>query len=233
MTQAVTFDAAGTLLRVEPSVGHVYAETASRYGVNVRPERLNEAFAAQWRRLRSANADSTSFHASEALEREWWKRLVTAVFASAHSLDAFDRQFAQFFDELYERFERTDVWRQFDDVLPTFEALRAKGVACAIVSNWDSRLPRLVEAMGWGQWFSFVLTSAEAGVGKPARAIFELAVARLRCPPGDVLHVGDSIDDDARAASRAGLRGVLLDRGGSHADYAPSVASLTELLELL
>ncbi|GMU93199.1 MAG: hypothetical protein AMXMBFR4_22570 [Candidatus Hydrogenedentota bacterium] len=233
MTQAVTFDAAGTLLRVEPSVGHVYAETASRYGVNVSPERLNEVFTAQWRRLRAAHAGSTPFHASEALEREWWNRLVTAVFASAQSLDAFDGQFPQFFDELYARFERPEVWHPFDDVLPTFEALHARGVACAIVSNWDSRLPRLLDAMGWGRWVLFVLTSAEAGVGKPARAIFDLAVARLRCPSGDVLHVGDSIEDDARAASRAGLRGVLLDRAGTCVDYAPSVASLTELLELL
>src|SRR5436305_14139793 len=48
--KAITFDVGGTLIEPWPSVGHVYAEVASRHELNgISPESLNRKFAAAWR----------------------------------------------------------------------------------------------------------------------------------------------------------------------------------------
>ena len=49
----------------------------------------------------------------------------------------------------------------------------------------------------------------------PAAAAFGATVERLSLPPDRVAFVGDLFWSDARAAHRAGLRGVLLDRQGA------------------
>ncbi|MFF7790433.1 HAD-IIA family hydrolase [Streptomyces sp. NPDC007991] len=49
--------------------------------------------------------------------------------------------------------------------------------------------------------------------GKPARAFFEAALARLGAGAGEALMVGDDIESDVRAAQRAGITGVLVRTG--------------------
>src|SRR5438270_1553130 len=46
--RAVTFDVGGTLIEPWPSVGHVYAEIASRHGLEVSVQALNTQFSAAW-----------------------------------------------------------------------------------------------------------------------------------------------------------------------------------------
>ncbi|MDQ0752862.1 HAD superfamily hydrolase (TIGR01458 family) [Streptomyces africanus] len=49
--------------------------------------------------------------------------------------------------------------------------------------------------------------------GKPARAFFEAALARLGAGAGEALMVGDDIESDVLAAQRAGITGVLVRTG--------------------
>lgn len=230
MIRAILFDAAGTLLHVHPSVGEVYAAEAERFGARVPVDDINSAFRSAWRELRPYADGITPFHTSEDIERAWWRNLVERVFDEACGLVTFGDRFDPFFESLYRRFEQPEVWRLFDDVLPTLDALRDHGIPIAIVSNWDSRLPRLLHAMGIADRFRFILTSAEAGVSKPAPEIFHQALARLSLPAHDVFHIGDSLDDDVRAAQAAGLQSVLIDRrGGEHGDEM-TIRSLTEVI---
>ena len=224
--RAVLFDAAGTLLHVHPSVGEIYAEEAARFGTDVSAAAAGAAFRSAWRALRPYADGTTPFHTSDAIERAWWRGLVERVFAEACGPGAFRGQFDEFFGALYVRFEQPSVWRLFDDVLPALDALRERGVPIAVASNWDSRLPRLMDAMGIAGRFRFVLTSAEAGVSKPAPEIFHQAAARLATPPPQVLHVGDSVEDDVAGAERAGLRGLHLVRTFGAAVGAGRIRSL-------
>ena len=48
MIRAVLFDVGQTLLRVQTSVGDVYAETAARYGVHADPLELDRNFRTAW-----------------------------------------------------------------------------------------------------------------------------------------------------------------------------------------
>lgn len=79
--------------------------------------------------------------------------------------------------------------------------------------------------------FDAIVISAELGVGKPDRRIFEAALAALGVPAGDAVVVGDSLDRDVAGAHRAGVRSVWLDRAGGGGSALPdaTIGGLDEL----
>jgi putative hydrolase of the HAD superfamily len=79
------------------------------------------------------------------------------------------------------------------------ERLRARGLALAVVSNWDVSLHERLDRLGIP-----VVTSADAGVRKPDPAVFRLALEQLGVPASRTLHVGDT-DHDRDAAAAAGI----------------------------
>ena len=89
--------------------------------------------------------------------------------------------------------------------IETLEGLRRRGIALAVVSNWDVGLAEHLERIGADRLFSAVVTSAEAGAAKPDPAAFRLALERLRVEPARALHVGDE-DEDERGAVSAGMQ---------------------------
>ncbi len=231
-TKAITFDAAGTLLTVHPSVGDVYAMEAAKHGFDVSSDTLNRTFAACWQTQRPHEGNETPFHTSEAVERAWWRGFVHDVFQNVDPPAEFDKVFDSFFEDLYERFAQPDVWRVYEDVVPTLDGLRERDVHLAVVSNWDSRLPRLLTAIGLAEYFEFILTSAEAGVSKPHPDIFREACRRMELTADAVVHVGDSVEEDIQGARDAGVRDILLDRQHNTSDCTDRIHSLTELLTL-
>ena len=64
------------------------------------------------------------------------------------------------------------------------------------------------------------VASAELGAAKPERAIFEHALALAGVGAERAWHVGDDLRDDVEGARAAGIRAVLLARGGSPARRA-------------
>jgi putative hydrolase of the HAD superfamily len=197
--KAVTFDAGGTLIKPWPSVGHVYAEAAARHGhARVSPEQLNQRFAAVWKERRPFTH-----------RREEWAALVDRVFEGLVKQPPSET----FFPELYDRFGEPEAWRMFDDVLPAIDALAARGISLGIISNWDERLPGLLEWLELRKYFEVVIISCEAGFSKPSPVIFEHAARKLGLAPEFILHVGDDLEDDVAGANSAGFKARLIDRG--------------------
>jgi putative hydrolase of the HAD superfamily len=64
----------------------------------------------------------------------------------------------------------------------------------------------------FGQYFSEVIISVEAGIGKPDPELFRIAARRLGVEPGDAVMVGDSLARDVAGAKAAGMRAVWIDR---------------------
>lgn len=214
--QAITFDVGGTLIDPWPSVGHVYAEVAAQHGIRgADPAVLNRRFAEAWR----AKSD---FDYSRAA----WAEIVSKTFAVPMT----SRQELDFFADLYERFADPEVWRVHEDVVPTLEKLRARGLKLGIISNWDERLRALLGKLKLDRFFEVVVVSSEFGQHKPAVAIFQHTLQQLRLPGEAVLHVGDSIVEDVEGSTGAGLRAVRLNRGG-HDSRRGEIRSLAELLD--
>src|SRR5436305_266108 len=75
-----------------------------------------------------------------------------------------------------------------------------------------------------------ILTSAEAGVRKPAGAIFEYALQIAGVGARDAVHVGDSLEEDIAGARNAGVSPVLIRRDG--VPGPPDVTAIAVLSEL-
>lgn len=196
--QAVSFDVGGTLIQVWPSVGHVYAQVAGEHGwPGLSAEILNRRFAAAWKAQPLVT-----------YSREEWAALVDAAFDGLITA----QPSRTFFPSLYERFNQPGSWRIYDDVVPTLERLKSRGLRLAVISNWDERLRHLLGRLGLDSHFDEIVISCEAGDCKPSARIFEAAAARLQLPPAAILHVGDSLEMDARGARAAGLAALHLRR---------------------
>jgi putative hydrolase of the HAD superfamily len=102
-----------------------------------------------------------------------------------------------------------------------------------IISNWDSRLRALLNALALANEFETVVISCEAGVEKPDRAIFERALANLGLSPHEAFHIGDDRISDFEGPRAAGMAAALVVRKGPAPEGVQTVDSLTRLLDFL
>ena len=224
--KTIFFDAGGTLLHPHPSVGEIYCEVAARYGASLKAKELDVLFRQAW--LKRDGLSSLASHSNEKIEREWWRGLVFEVIESVGGI----RDFETFFDELYRIFGSPEVWRLYPDVREVLETLKAQGKKLAVISNWDSRLFKIVHGLDLERYFDFVLISAVFGASKPSPKIFQEALRQTGADPKDAVHIGDSIEDDIHGALKAGISAVLIDRHpeARPAEYQPVIRDLRELL---
>lgn len=225
MLRAVTFDLTGTLVHT-PRMGEIYSQVLGRHGLEVAPARAAALVAEVWRELDcAAHPARDRFAAHPDGARGWWRRLLERL---CERLEASPpTRFAA--AELYERFAGAGAWEVYPEVPEALAALRERGLALGLISNWDERLPRLVAELGLAEQLEVVVYSQEVGVEKPHRRIFEAALERLRLPPARALHVGDRPRQDVEGARAVGMRAAHLDRSGAGGD----IASLTELMPLI
>ncbi len=67
----------------------------------------------------------------------------------------------------------------------------AAGLKLAVVSNFDTRLRPLLDALELSPLFDTIVVSAEVGAEKPNPLLFETACSQLGIDPEEALHVGD------------------------------------------
>ena len=211
---AITFDVGGTLIEPWPSVGHAYTEVAARYGVDVAPEQITQRFIEAWRQRGDFDYTKAS-----------WAALMDETFAGLTT----ELPSQSFFDEIYSEFGTPKPWRIFDDVLPTLNTLRKRGTRMAVISNWDDRLVPLLESLELAHEFEAILVSAEVGHTKPAPEIFSAAAEAMQLSPDQILHVGDSENEDHHGAQAAGFQSRWLCRSSTE-PIASSIPSLKDLL---
>jgi putative hydrolase of the HAD superfamily len=207
-TKAVFFDAAGTLFKPVRRVGESYAAIAAKHGVTVSAGQINERF-----RVCFDDAPRLAFPGADGddivqLERDWWKRLVAEVFKPWASFADFD----DYFNELFAYFAEPTAWTLYPETLETLAALKDRGLILDVISNFDSRLLRILDGLGAADLFEHIIISSRVGYAKPDRQIFDFALRRHGLSPQNALHVGDSETNDLHGANNAGLRGVLVDR---------------------
>ncbi len=104
---------------------------------------------------------------------------------------------------------------RYPDVAPALESLRARGLRVGVATPLPLDAARwLVRRAGLPETI-LLLTGDDPGPAVPASGAFRAAVEKLASTPRRVAFVGDLFWSDARAAHRAGLRGILLDRTGA------------------
>jgi len=128
----------------------------------------------------------------------------------------------------------------FADARATLEALRRAGRPAAILSNGSPRmLAAAVKSAGVEHLLDHLLSVEEAGIYKPDRRVYQLAVDRLRLPPARICFVSSN-GWDAAGAAHFGFQAVWANRGsqprerlpGRLAAELPNLYGLPDLLGL-
>ena len=222
--EAVTFDVTHTLLAC-PTLGQQYADVLARHGIAVLARDVEAAIPLVWQELACAATparDRFVHHPKGA--RGFWRHFVERT---CELIDA-PRPSAFAAAELFDRFAHPDAWEVAPGTRPMLAELKRRGLKLAVISNWDQRLPLLLERLDLADPFDTFAISAIVGAEKPHPRIFEVALAALGVPAARALHVGDSRRDDYEGALGVGMQALLLAPGGGG-----DLASLAELPERL
>ncbi|WP_433172928.1 HAD family hydrolase [Actinoallomurus sp. CA-150999] len=238
MAELVLFDLDGTLVDHRSAVLTAISELIRPYTDTALPA---DRLVRQWWTLERHHMDEyLAGRCSFTEQRRRRLRSFLPLLGEPVSDDAaLDAWFAEHYQSAYEA-----AWRLYPDVLPCLANLHALPAAPrkAVLTNGDRHQQRAkLERFGLIDSFDAVLTSDELNVAKPDPTCFTTACRLLGSLPHDTIYVGDWLEGDAIAASRAGLSGIWIDRGfhpltgepTSHADLSdPTVTRIEDLTHL-
>lgn len=203
--EAVLLDALGTLVGLEPPVGHLLRALAAR-DVEVAPAVAGAAVKAEMALYRAEHHRGGTPDGLAAVRAECAAAMRDALGAPAAALDE-----AAMGAVLLEAF-RFFAYPEVPDVL---RELRARGVRLVVCSNWDLSLLDVLDRTGLAPLLDGAVVSAVEGAAKPDARLFARALAVAGdVAPEAALHVGDSVAHDVAGALAAGLRPVLVARDG-------------------
>lgn len=128
----------------------------------------------------------------------------------------------------------------YGDTVQCLEYLSGK-YKIGVIANQSLGTERRLERYGIRKYIDLVVASAEEGVAKPDKRIFEIAFKKSGCKAGKSVMIGDRIDNDIVPAKSLGMFTVWIRQGfGQYwhiknetekADH--TVNSLRELCETL
>jgi putative hydrolase of the HAD superfamily len=223
----ILLDALGTLVALEPPAPRLRAELSERFDLDVSEAQAAAAIAAEIGYYRTHLDEGRDAAGLGELRRRCAEVLRAALPPTAARLEL---------DRVVEALLASLRFTAFADVRPALQIARARGQRLVVVSNWDVSLHGVLRGLGLASLLDGILTSAEAGVRKPAPAIFEHALslagagAARAVELGDVIHVGDSLEEDVAGARAAGIEAVLVRRDGD--EPVAGVRTISSLMEL-
>ena len=128
----------------------------------------------------------------------------------------------------------------YNDAEECLKMLSAK-YKIGVIANQSLGTKERLKNFGILKYIDLVVASAEEGVAKPDRRIFEIALERGGCEPCNAVMIGDRIDNDITPAKMLGMHTIWIKQGfgkywniteeSERADYV--VDSLTEICGIL
>ncbi len=186
---AVTIDAYGTLLTLRDPLPAL-ADALRAHGIERTREQIEAAFRAEM-----AYYVERSHEGRDEATLALLRRDCAQVFLEAADAELDPAEFARPYVEALE-------FEPLPGAVEAVEALAARGLRLAVVSNWDVGLHEHLRRLGL---HLPAFTSAEAGAPKPDPAVFRAALERLGVLAERALHVGDS-EADEEGARAAGMQ---------------------------
>jgi putative hydrolase of the HAD superfamily len=225
LIRAVLLDAVGTLVALREPVGASYARVAAAHGVRIAPERIDAAFRRAFSAAPPAVFPDAPRAELPARERAWWRDVASRAFHAADPAQRF-ADFDACFDALWRRFASPAAWAPAPGAGEALRGLRAAGRRCAVVSNFDRRLPALLEGLGLAPLLDACVLPSDAGSAKPDPGIFRAALAALGARPAEAAFVGDDSRRDLDPARALGMHPVDVASLATLADLPARIAAL-------
>lgn len=110
-----------------------------------------------------------------------------------------------------------------------------------VIANQSLGTTQRLEKFGILKYIDLVIASAEEGIAKPDKRIFQIALNRTDCEPKQAVMIGDRIDNDIVPAKKLGMYTIWIKQGfgrywnitsdDEKADY--EVNSLTEICNII
>ena len=220
-TAAVFFEVEFTLIRPGPRfLGEGYAGTCARHGVQIDAAAFDAAVAGAANVLESA---VQLYH--DDLFVNYTSRIITLMGGAGPGVTLAAR-------EIYDDWAQHHHFELYDDVPATLVSLRARGLKLGLISNSHRCLKSFQSHFELEGLVSITVSSAEFGVMKPDPRIFQEALDRMDVSASRSVMVGDSLAHDIIGARQAGMRAVLLDRGGCASTNDPQTVIIHSLSEL-
>lgn len=215
---AVTFDAMGTLVAIEPPAPRLQQSLERRLGASVDLARCEAAMRAEMRHYRAHCMAASDAAALAALRLE-----CSSLLGDALALDVSGA-------ELLPSLTDAISFYAYPDARPALERLTAAGLKLAVVANWDISLHDVLQRLGLARSFETVVTAAAVGASKPDPRPFLVALERLGVEAALCVHVGDDPATDVAGAEAAGIPALLVDRSGRAADSLRDLGELATRL---
>lgn len=229
--KVVFFDVGATLLTPAQNEGTVFFEIAKQLAVRIDPHEVRAKVPQMYELYEQLYEQDDSFWSDDVRARAIW----IEMYEFLASLLAVPRESQRPLAEaVYRYYFSPTAWKTYDDVLPTLDALQARGMRLGLISNWDSTLVPIMQGLQMEHYFETILSSAVVQLHKPMPEIFHLALSSLDVSASEAMHVGDHPYADVEGARGVGITPVLLDRDEQHPHHKGlRVKSLSQICSLL
>lgn len=231
MIKAVFFDFYHTLVGYAPPREEIAVRVLNDFGIEMKPEELSRPLTVADEYFIVENARSPINRRSPEDKAATFAHY-QAIMLKEAGIEASPELIAAIIDR----------WRNssfklvlFDDVAPVLAGLKQRGLVLGLISNVDSDITQILKELGLAPLLDVVTTSLDTGYTKPQPEIFREAVARAGVKAGEALFIGDQYQIDVLGAEKAGLKGLLLDRGDHFKGVGdcPCIQNLNQLAEHL
>ena len=231
MIKAVFFDLYHTLVRYEPPREELQARALADFGIDVKPEALRRPLVVADEYIYSEIARQPLSKRSQEDKMALWMQYQRVLLKEA-GIGASERLVIG----LLGKMQQVDMKLvPFDDVIPVLTDLKGRGLILGLISNVEKDMAPLLNDIGLLSLLPVVVTSLDSGFSKPRPEIFEEALRLAGVQASEAIYVGDQYRVDIGGANNAGMKGVLLDRGGYMEEAAdcPRIRSLSQIAEHL
>ena len=103
-----------------------------------------------------------------------------------------------------------DLYPPIKLVIFSIAILYRKKYKIGIIANQSLGTEERLAHQGILKFINLIVASAEEGVAKPDRRIFEIALERSNCKPVNAIMIGDRIDNDIIPAKRMGMNTIWI-----------------------
>jgi len=231
MIKAVFFDLYQTLVRYDPPREETEAKVLKELGINVTPEGLVRPIIAAdefiYNEIARRALGDRSQEEKIALYLQYQEILLREA-----GIECDQKTIYKLLGAMQQAKMELIL---FDDVAPALDGLKGKGLTLGLISNVEQDMTGTLTRLKLTDWLTVIVTSQDAGAGKPRPEIFRYALKKAGIEAAEAIYVGDQHQVDVIGSRGAGMKAILIDRGDYYQDITdcPRIKSLTEVMGYL